>query len=779
VGKIWGATMALIDAVKKACTRLGPKGWTQLLAQHGLDITKDDLRAELERELPIDRSQKGFKDFCPAGRRGIEPGSPAMSLLYHAFASPNVHPVIAAAPADNDAYPTIAELDAIENYVYGLSALTPAGLAGLVIGVFAYQYRPDSATAHGYHADMAFSRTGIARVGTGPAAWDGPCRSFRSDPPERTDLAVSPARYGVFLARPTVKGGLLARDPVMGRREPEDEARVFYFPVHKLFAGKDCIQGATIKIEFQEYHRNDKLRRVHEAGGIKRTKGQDIDALPFVRDSINGGKLLTLQAEGASVLVVPRPYPTLVRTVKQKNTVTGKNEFARFLVPKATKNNRFALSTLLIEAEGTARRAPEYVNIRHRVISKGAGQEIEDLAKLDKEKFEDLLKAGGYEAAHFVDDTCDGAVVAVVTGMPAQLRDLAAYSLVTAPDFFPRSDQFEVTNWVRRNFQNVQEHFSQGSPWPLCEGRRPANIELPRPDAPKRKAFARDDLTVTAIVGPRFMSTKRHAQDREKRFASYLPDAASNEFAPGWDVSLGTDGKIEYYAAYGLGSPFPEDAKLCAALNSFWPAVAPDAARTFGPWPAETPDDEFTPPTATPMLDRELGYHPDHPKVRAGAATTNRGWDGEHGPFFETVGGVEFVNHANIVHSDYVANSLANAITVRLTAAIDSEELTDRMEALKSCLDELPPDIDLVSDTQLWLVTAERIADWATEPSRASAALSGKGLLFVFATTDGVENDTADVRRLRMRVVDKFDCQVAGKTLCWRQGGGPWQTITR
>ena len=41
--------------------------------------------------------------------------------------------------------------------------------------------------------------------------------------------------------------------------------------------------------------------------------------------------------------------------------------------------------------------------------------------------------------------------------------------------------------------------------------------------------------------------------------------------------ALGHDAQItfgpDHLAAYGLGSPFPEDSKLCAALSSFWPAV--------------------------------------------------------------------------------------------------------------------------------------------------------------------------------------------------------------
>ena len=159
--------MAQIDEVKAACARLAGMGWQSLLKLHDLDIAKADLAAELARELAIDRNNPGFEDFTLAGKRGVEPGFPAASLLYHAFASPDVHPTASGDPATSvDAYPTLAELDAVENYIYGLRPFNPASLKDVVIGVFAYEYRPGASTAHGYHADFVFSRTGIARVGT-------------------------------------------------------------------------------------------------------------------------------------------------------------------------------------------------------------------------------------------------------------------------------------------------------------------------------------------------------------------------------------------------------------------------------------------------------------------------------------------------------------------------------------------------------------------------------------------------------------------------------------
>lgn len=93
---------------------------------------------------------------------------------------------------------------------------------------------------------------------------------------------------------------------------------------------------------------------------------------------------------------------------------------------------------------------------------------------------------------------------------------------------------------------------------------------------------------------PMAPTTARHA---------VLPDAAAGIFAPGWDTSaarIPESATKPHLSAYGLGSPFPEDAKLCAALSTFWPAVAPDTARTFYQVP-------FAARTVCPLTDEENG----------------------------------------------------------------------------------------------------------------------------------------------------------------------------
>ena len=162
--------MALIDQVKDICTRLAPGGWHNLLLHHGLNILAPSLQDELRNVLKVDRTLAGFEDFASSGVRGIEPGKPALSLLFHALANANVTMDAKGNPLQ--IYPTAAELETVMNYVYGsqppsLQQLKElANGAPMAVVVFANEYRPAPDTVHKEQADMCFSRTGISRVGT-------------------------------------------------------------------------------------------------------------------------------------------------------------------------------------------------------------------------------------------------------------------------------------------------------------------------------------------------------------------------------------------------------------------------------------------------------------------------------------------------------------------------------------------------------------------------------------------------------------------------------------
>ncbi|HJX83344.1 MAG TPA: hypothetical protein VJ723_03270, partial [Candidatus Angelobacter sp.] len=171
--------MSLLEAVKDACDRLAPLGWRDLLlhvTSKQLDIRQNSAQAlssALLKELnSIDRNFPGFADFSKEGRQAITPGSPGRSLLYHAFASPGV---LLGVNGPLREFPTLREIEAVENFVFGVQPPSlaqlrkRAGLSGsgkLSIVLFAYEYRPAGATCSGLHADLTFSRTGISRVGT-------------------------------------------------------------------------------------------------------------------------------------------------------------------------------------------------------------------------------------------------------------------------------------------------------------------------------------------------------------------------------------------------------------------------------------------------------------------------------------------------------------------------------------------------------------------------------------------------------------------------------------
>jgi hypothetical protein len=271
---------------------------------------------------------------------------------------------------------------------------------------------------------------------------------------------------------------------------------------------------------------------------------------------------------------------------------------------------------------------------------------------------------------------------------------------------------------------------------------------------------------VTAIVGVSDPLGNGQRPELDLRFSdpstAFLPDAGSGIFDPGWDVSFSGNSQADFFASYGLGNPFPEDAKLCAALNSFWPSVAPDATRTFGLFPPR-----WQATTSAPLMDDELGVHPKHPLVAAGKRKSSVGWDGEYGPFFER--GFRFVNHANIAQSDYVTHALNGHISILDLGNISAQEFLLRMEAIRNCVRALPPSPKRVSATRLFLVSAERIQNWAARSDRGDPRLSGEGYLFLFAILDEAAIPAREHGRLRRKIKERYTCQIGSRGVCWRR----------
>lgn len=669
--------MPLIDEVRAICARLAPHGWGVLLSKHGLDVTKADLRAELDRKLSaIDRTVPGFEDFAFEGRRGIEPGAPDRSLLYHALVSPNVLQVDG---ADFGAYPSLRDLEVIENYVFGAKprslpdVTAMAGGDPLAIVVFAAEYRPAADSIHRKHAELCFSRAGVARVGNRTPLYDARRRGFVPfDDADPHGFRVLPARYSAWIATQR-RGSELSFGPMrfsFRQKHPElfdetvgDEARNFWVPLHKLFDGPECIRGLDLTVRLDAHHVNEKIRRIHleflRRGHNGGWASPDIDQPPF--RFTEGIAAFAAAHDAGGGLLVPIEHRTLVEAAVYEN------EPLTFIVPtpkKIESGSGFAPTLEITRAShGFARPSPEYVNARH--VPGGTPANLNEL----RDPAAAVIHAG-YRAQHYVDFVGDGWVEAVCPQLtPLLPRRVPAYSMVTAPDFFFSCDQGEVIEWwLERAPQALREFLWQVAPLTLADQRIAPNLKLNNSDfrtddaSLPRADFHAEDDTVTAIVS---LPQPAHARrlppvDSRRNRHTWLPDAAAGRFAPGWDTSFDVTEGVEHLAAYGLGSPFPEDAKLCAALSTFWPAVAPDAGRSFS----------RVSPTVSPLTDEELGSLGTLP------------WDGVPGPRVVTVKGKEMAEYASFNHVDYVDLALENRFSLALTGKVSGREYVARVLAM-------------------------------------------------------------------------------------------------
>lgn len=668
---------SLIDAVKKVCDRLAPHGWKDLFATHGLNITAPDLATELSKELPgINRKLKGFEDFASEGSRAIEPGSPARSLLFHAFASPQV-----IFKPDNkvfSAFPSLAELEVIENYVFGSKPVSLTELRArfkntvLAIGVFASEYRNAPDTVHRKNADMCYSRVGVARVGNANPHYDAQRREFLvATPDDVYKIRVLPARYAPYIAIKQ-KGDVDSFGP---SSEPPgelgNEVNEFWVPVHKLFTGHECINGLDLKVSLRAHHVNEKIRRIHLA-----LKSQEFDSgwqepdisnEPFI--FTKGIAEFSTQVEDGVGLLVPTVHPALVEQAKYRG------EPLTFKVPpnRAALNMPLGTSTMLLKNQS----APELIHVRRKLDENG--QEVDLNTKRD---LIEEVKRGNYQAIHYIDFTGDGWIEAVCEGLDTQLPRVSAYSIVAAPNFFANANIRELLEWSKKDRSEpwaMDFGWFPRLPTPLSDVRLPANLKL------KGANFDPIDRTSSTIVslpmsGP--MNKRVWSLERIYR-QSYLPDAASGTFEPGWEIGADTVSSPSHLASYTLSSPFPEDLKICAALSSYWPGVVPESAHLFEPTP-ELDDSGVPSRTVTgelrgrnfitifPLTDLETGQGGGLP------------WDGVMGPRVALIQDSNsiYVESTRSEYADYVSSALNNRFSLALTSKIDFREYWNRIKVM-------------------------------------------------------------------------------------------------
>jgi hypothetical protein len=167
--------------------------------------------------------------------------------------------------------------------------------------------------------------------------------------------------------------------------------------------------------------------------------------------------------------------------------------------------------------------------------------------------------------------------------------------------------------------------------------------------------------------------------DNAPRYSG-LPDNSPGVFDPGWDASQGifyaADGQMlqRYLQNHGLGTPFVEDVKLCAALGSYWPAIAPDSTRTWTPL-KKAPGELYPWPTIVPLTDMETGIEP-------GPSGRLMPWDGVNGPTRVERSDKPYWRYRNIDRADYIA--MPGTMTVALLAQVDLDETKARVMAMEA-----------------------------------------------------------------------------------------------
>ncbi|MBX7250075.1 MAG: hypothetical protein K1X35_13650 [Caulobacteraceae bacterium] len=707
------APATLWDGVAAACRRLAPHGWRELIlkaSRGAIDLKASGLKGALDRRLKVDRTVAGFDDF--GGGRGVEPGAPGLSLLYHAFASPRV------AGEALTAYPTPAEIEAVENYVYGVRAPTleqlraKAGDGTLAVVTFALEYRPARDAVHGDVADLCFTRTGIARMGDLEPAYNGAVRGWEPiDPARPFSFRTIPARFAPYLA---VRRK--ADSPAFGPQDPlaNDGERYFWAPLHKLFSGRECIRGLDVSVELSAHYRNEKLRRFHRylrnQGYFTEWAEDDLENFPFViKDEMIAS--LSRDAAHGSGMVLPRPALFVNRAryrdqwlsfevpgdwastpgvlyFSSGQILAGSDEIPRIpeppspvapgdaVLPDETapepheeEDGDWAAYYADLAAD-TDRNAPEYISVRHRLMSDGTLQDL----NLRPDMFE-MIRKGGYRAQHFIDFSGGGWVQARTRGLPDEFRiGVPACSLISPPDFFPYVSQRDLTNWWKRETPEIlRAGLWAIPPYPLSHRRMAGDINLPL-------GFNINDDTATAIVcHPRATVGAVRAQAPVRRTSSF-PDNSPGVFDPGWDASQGifyaADGQMlqRYLQNHGLGTPFVEDVKLCAALGSYWPAIAPDSTRTWTPL-KKAPGELYPWPTIVPLTDMETGIEP-------GPGGRLMPWDGVNGPARVERDGKTWWRYRNIDRADYIA--MPGTMTAALLGQVDLEETKARVMAMEA-----------------------------------------------------------------------------------------------
>ncbi|MFI8393901.1 hypothetical protein ACIGEI_03870 [Pseudomonas sp. NPDC078863] len=721
--------MTLLESVTQVCHRLAPGGWRSLMLAHGLDLLAEPLAAELRRPLTVNRCLSGFEDFDPDGVCAIEAAAPSRSLLYHALASPQV--TVDETGTDLLLLPTQGEIETVLNYVYSIAPptldqlrLTAAG-APLAVVAFASEYRCAADTVHGRHADLCFSRTGIARVGTMPARYDARQRCFLPFVDgDAHGIRVMPVLYSAYIAM-QLRGDAQRFGPMDFQADVDPELD-FWVPLHKLFDGDQCLAGLQLAVTLENHQINEKLRHIHLRHSGTGWAEPQISQPPFVvTDDL--AAWATVEDFGTGLLL-PEPKARLVEPARLEGRPLS------FLMPANTGG---------------------MVHGRHKVDADGS---INDLN--NHPDVEALVRAGGYEALHYQDATADGWVRPHCPVLNDLLPTVAAYSIIGPPDFYPLCSQRKLLRWVREEPLFPDPDIWHARLEALSNVRYCANLNL------KDQLFSDKDRGVTAIVAsaePRLRTSSQMPLAQSSRPSS-LPDGAAGVFGPGWEVGWirqkTSDAQwINVLAGYQMASPFPEDAKICAALGSFWPGVAPDSVRVFEP--------RSSLHTIIPLTDQEINQH--------GAIA----WDDQPGPQLIVQDNRLFAQYHAYAHADYTQVALDGLFSLSLTGRTSQPAYERRVVSMHRVYQVLGADDDNAQRNAWPLLSFLEVQqpdnELDTAQQEAGIVLEGWVQRFSMYKRGAVSTADDDFKLRHVEVERQVLLFVSTDTILMKQDAEAWQ----
>jgi hypothetical protein len=348
--------------------------------------------------------------------------------------------------------------------------------------------------------------------------------------------------------------------------------------------------------------------------------------------------------------------------------------------------------------------------------------------------------------------------------------------------------QRDLMEWWKREVpQAVRDALWAIAPLTLSQTRLAANVTLPI-------NFSINDTTVSAIVtqpdegtGP--VQAPNAPVPPE---ITGLSDSSPGLFDPGWETSQDIywsdpDTPLQkFLTGYGLGAPFVEDAKLCAAYGAYWPGVSPDATRTFQP--AKTLSGILYPwPTIVPLTDEEIGITPT-------AGGRYMPWDGVRGPTLRTVGGRQVVAYADADRVDYL--DMPGTMTAALTSRIGFDEYTARVMAMSRVYWALgihdpaierqhaphheQAMIEIMAEKSAWAVRSfqpvpARDAALAAAERAAGVQVPGpRRYRFEVYRWGKQSPDPGDLRTVLVEMLETAVAYVGGDVVIIRRGDGPW-----